>query len=81
MILIGAIIGVLLYVKGYIKLPGGGGGGKSESLGRRFIDSIQKEAQDEVADMIAQRMKEDVKARLHAPFAVARPDPDPSAPK
>jgi hypothetical protein len=79
-IVIGIVALVILYKKGYLKLPGSNGGATtSEEYGRKFIATLTAEAQEEVADMIARKMKDDVKAKLQAPFNVSdEPAPKPS---
>jgi hypothetical protein len=78
-----AVIGIaVLFWKGYIALPfGGGGGSKAEVLGKKFLATIRQEAEDEVAGLIVEKMKGDVKAKLQAPFGVAAPDAIPTDPK
>lgn len=65
---------VALYRKGYISLPGKSAPSNgSGDLGRKFFLAVQQEAQNELADLVAGKLKDEVKAKLQAPFSPPAP--------
>lgn len=79
-VIVALIALVIFWKKGYLKLPSGiGATSSSEVLGRKFIAAVTREAQEDNAIFIANKVREDVKAKLQVPFGA--PESEAEKPK
>ena len=80
LIVAGAVAVIALAAKGYLPNPfkssGKVRGSLSESLGREFVKALQAEAQEEVASLVAKKLKDDAMAKLGTPFGLDSPNGD-----